>query len=328
MARHAGLVNICGVAIQNYLLPLEDRMLKLARWQSFSPSIMEDVLGYNTFQRMVKSLKEQKDAVDCLRSCFLGNFDEFVSAGFGQEPLAQYLAAVGVLAPHRKSSKFKMISPIVDSLVRRHVIPALYPAAPSTPIPMHNSKLDIQGILKEALRFFDQQTIKRATQYSFKTAKVKVGGVNGVAVPRESVYDSELIRILAIWLHQGYCTVTGQWHHLGGNNHRYSDIVVETKSSRIVLELLATGELDFIEEHVKRTSRYKSSLSAEEAWVIHFTREDNYLEDPYWQSDELLNKNIYLAHIWHNQDFTEVRMRAKWKSWDSENRLTSNERII
>ena len=38
-------------------------------------------------------------------------------------------------------------------------------------------------------------------------AKVKVDGVKGVAAPRESIYDSELLRILVIWLHQGSCTV-------------------------------------------------------------------------------------------------------------------------
>ncbi|KAF8639261.1 hypothetical protein AX16_010333 [Volvariella volvacea WC 439] len=288
---HAGLVNVCGAAIQNDLLPLKDRTLNLARWQNFIPSLLGNVLEYSTFERMVKSLKRQKDAVDCLRSRFLGHFNEFVSVLPGGQPLAEFLAALGVLSPkQRDRSQFKMTSPIVDSLIRQRIIPIIYPIA--------------------------------------LMAKVKVDGYKNRRVPRESVYDSELMRILSSWLKQESCSVTGQWHHVDGSSHRYSDIVINEGLSKIVLEFLATGDSGFIKEYIERTRKYKANLGAEEAWVIHFTCEDNYLEHPCWQSDELLDGGIYMAHIWHNLDFTEVRMSAKWKSWNGENKVMSNECII
>ena len=46
--------------------------------------------------------------------------------------------------------------------------------------------------------------------------------------------------------------------------------------------------------------------------MIHFTCEDQYLEHPYWPDDDILKENVYMIHIWHNKDFTEVKMSARW----------------
>ena len=64
--------------------------------------------------------------------------------------------------------------------------------------------------------------------------------------------------------------------------------------------------------HITRAKDSKNNLGATEAWVIHFTREDNYLDHPRWQSDQLLWENINVVHIWHNLDFTEVKVMTKW----------------
>ncbi|KAF9945544.1 hypothetical protein BGZ65_010619 [Modicella reniformis] len=55
----------------------------------------------------------------------------------------------------------------------------------------------------------------------------------------------------------------------------------------IVSELMATETKQQIQKHVDRTVAYKQSIEADEAWVIHFTREDDYLrKTPYWPSDD------------------------------------------
>ena len=80
-----------------------------------------------------------------------------------------------------------------------------------------------------------------------------------------------------------------------------------------VFELLATGDKSFIKEHIERAGWYKKTISAKEVWVIHFTREDDYLGHPQWQSDALLDDNINVVHIRHDREFTNVTMSAKAK---------------
>jgi len=123
------------------------------------------------------------------------------------------------------------------------------------------------------------------------------------------------MRILTNWLVklEDY-TVTGQWHLRSSGSDKYSDIVIKKpERSTVVLELLATGDIAWVKDHINKTPGYMELLFAEEAWVIHFTREDEYLEHPYWQSNDQLNKGVNVVHFWHNKNFTSVRMSARWK---------------
>ena len=54
--------------------------------------------------------------------------------------------------------------------------------------------------LKLAVKSFDKDIIRLACFGSFKTAKVRVNSKQNQHVPRESVYDPELCRILRNWL--------------------------------------------------------------------------------------------------------------------------------
>jgi len=231
------------------------------------------------------------------------------------------------------ATSFRVSSPLIDSIIRQLVIPILYPSCPSTPSPtkFEGGSLDVLETLKIVLQFFDQELIKWASRRSYKISKVYVNGHRNVKVPRESVYDTELMRILTNWLaNQEKYQITGQWHLHELDSARYSDIVIKKSGDpTVVLELLATGDKSFIKSHIDKTTVYKNLLSAQEAWIVHFTREDNYLQTPenvHWQSDELLNKGIYMVHFWHNQDFTEVWMSARWK--DGTLKRVDNERVI
>ena|ERR1700761_992106 len=132
-------------------------------------------------------------------------------------------------------------------------------------------------------------------------------------VPRESVYDTELMRLLRNWLTP--YTVSGLWHLVTkpDGRHKYSDIVIQGPLSEapIVLELLATGDKRFVKEHIERTPLYQRLLTANEAWVIHFTCEGNYA--PVWQSDQAIDEGLNVVHISHDLGFTEMFMKARWK---------------
>ncbi|RUS14169.1 hypothetical protein BC937DRAFT_94240, partial [Endogone sp. FLAS-F59071] len=160
---HAGLVNVCGEAIDTELLPLEDGNLHLDCWQHFSITLLRrKTMAYGTFQRMVNSLTEdspkRREAINFLRSFFLGNFDEYVPVSANEKHLAEYLAAQGVLHPDQiDATSFKISSPLIDSLIRQCVIPHLFPSCPNTSSPKKGGRaggdLDVLEILKESLKF-------------------------------------------------------------------------------------------------------------------------------------------------------------------------------
>ena len=43
--------------------------------------------------------------------------------------------------------------------------------------------------------------------------------------------------------------------------------------------------------------------SFKKVWVVHFSREDSVLIDPYWPSNELQEKRLNTVYFWHDKDF-------------------------
>jgi len=167
------------------------------------------------------------------------------------------------------------------------------------------------SVLIDSFKFFDKALILIASDCSYKKPKMKIYGWYGGYVPRESVYDTELMRILANWLRKYDWSVSGQWR-LEDNLKRHKYYIVLKKASRtIVLELLATGEPSSVKSHIRKTPENMALHSANEAWVVHFTRQEDY--HPIWQSDTELSKGINVVHLAHDLGFTKVVMSARWK---------------
>ncbi len=66
---------------------------------------------------------------------------------------------------------------------------------------------------------------------------------------------------------------------------------------------------NFVNSHIEKIVECKTLLNADEAWVVHFTREDDYF--PVWQYEY-----IRVVHFEHDLEFTEVLMIARWKDGD------------
>ena len=264
---------------------------------------------------MVESLRraEAEDAVGLLRSRFLGFLGD-VTVFDEEEDLADFLTTEGVLLrPDPVVPTYRMASALVDGLLRRKVIAYKFRNAPSTEPPFQNSRtsLHVLTALTQSLKCFDKELVRLAPSRSYKSSKVKVSGSSDVQVPRESIYDTELMRILSNWLrtHHGW-TVTGQWH-LKTALWKHDIILRKDDNPPTILGLLATGDRNFVNLHIKKTNEYMALLKANEAWVIHFTCEDNY--DPVWQSDTELDQGVNVVHFCHNLEFTKVLMMARWK---------------
>lgn len=287
--RHAGLVNVCGVAMDS---SLDSRphgsVVDMDHWGSVRNTLLTEMGRYGTFQRLVNDLTQMSDqqqsALRYYRLHFLGNSSDKAVKDDKHDSLAEYLTALGVLYPDPVQAKtFTIASPLMDSFIRQMVIPCAFPNAPNTPPRRPNRTLDILSIIRSTLRLFDKDFVDHATSSSFKLAPVNVNGRRSNPVPRESVYDSEMTRICKNWLasSHGY-QVIGQYHI--GN--RFCDIVIRYDVQRAAaLELVATETAQQIQSHVTRTVGYKQDLNATEGWVIHFTRQDNYLQDAYWPAE-------------------------------------------
>ncbi|PKC14323.1 hypothetical protein RhiirA5_371546 [Rhizophagus irregularis] len=292
---HAGLVCLCGRAIQNNLEKKldESRRLDFTLWSNFlaTSRVTDIMIRYITFNKMVSDLSKPKakEALDLLRSVFLGFFDFVQIEATEERRLADFLTTMGVLVRDNENKfSYKMSSMLIDRLIRRDVISELYNSRPTVPVPQtHEGSLKIIDTLIEAVRCFDKTIIHNAFKRSFKKALVEVDGYLHTKVPRESVYDTELYRILVNWIvNECNFVVTGQHHlidHVDNDEkgkHYYSDITIMSEDQTVVLELLASATKNELNEHFERILNYAEMLSANDIWIVNFTCEYNATKQP------------------------------------------------
>jgi hypothetical protein len=307
--RHAGLVSLIGNLISSRIrdYTLEDDgscKFTLAYWFSFSLDLHEMMQSYNTFRRLLKTLRspETAEPVKFLRRRLLGSLDPI----FIRNPecddarYARYLVAEGALT-FKGNGAYEISSPYMDSLLRSCLLPQLYPSAVSEAVPLRpNGCADIYAVTKIAIKYFDGEIIRGGYNRSYKRYK-------GDCVPRESVYDTEMMRILVSWLPGGKdLTVTGQWHLMDNGSHRYSDIVVSSDDGvcRTVIELLASGTNTDVTSHITKTPIYQRLLNANNALIVHFTTNPDLVQTPDWRG---VPKGVDIAHVYHNREFSEIR---------------------
>jgi hypothetical protein len=322
---HPGAVCLCGRAMSDHFRDLVDfgtSQLPYQKWLQFSSKNMSDILnaGNIVYKRMIASLltQEAAEALDLYRSQFAGSLDHVSFASQNNfASLADFLTAEGVLLRPKSDAQVYHASPLTDTLIQKFVIPTKFPGTPPSIPPMtENGHLIVLDVLTEAIRYFDMDHMRMARSNSFKISKVMVTGRRGLLVPRESVYEAELMRILSNWLPPRLkYSVSCQWHlRTDQKQDRYCDIVIwKPQFSTILLELLATGEAHDIKSHIDRILDYKSLLGADEAWVIHFTCEDEYTQNATWQSDDELKAGINVAHVIHDPEFNHIHIAAWWK---------------
>ncbi|KAF8592403.1 hypothetical protein K439DRAFT_1625790 [Ramaria rubella] len=333
---HPGMVGLCGRTLSNNLVNCMDqatkspKLLSYTRWTTLLANFHYEILQYPTFKAMLDSLLTEapEDALKLLRSRFIGHLDAVALGSDTEQRLADFLTAEGVLIKELPTTKYRMTSALIDGFIRNRIIPEKFPAAPSSPLQYHDGgRIDVLHLLTEATKFFEKELIRSSFKRSYKLSTVEVGGLVGCRVPRESVYDTELMRILINWLvfGEGY-KVTGQWHlRTDAGRNKYSDIVIELENYTIVLELLATGDVTFVRDHIQKTPEYQHLLSADEAWVVHFTCQDNY--QPIWPSDQEMQEGLNMVHFCHDLDFTSMSFSARWMDVDK-NMQSINNRLL
>ncbi|PKC62254.1 hypothetical protein RhiirA1_465407 [Rhizophagus irregularis] len=294
--RHAGLICLCGRSIQNNLVEeIVDDKLSFSSWLKFALKLLQKkIFGYSTFNKIIDMLKDKnaKPAIDLLQSRFSGVLDFVTIYNDIEDQLAQFLVAERVLIRDEMTKyAYKMSSSLIDMLIWQRVIPLVY-------------------------KSFPKNIISSAFDKSYKVADdLYVNGIKNIQVPQESVYDTELCRVLVNWIVKaGGIEVDGQWHIVENcdnrrNKHLYSNIVITADRQRIVLELLATATQNDLDEHFKSVLKYAELLSADEIWIVHFMCEDGYTARKlHWP----LNDKINVVHFFHNRRMLNVLMNARY----------------
>ncbi|CAG8459573.1 20567_t:CDS:2 [Racocetra persica] len=191
--------------------------------------------------------------------------------------------------------KRKATDTSVISLKRQHI--TLESFFPEVDISLRiNKSMDILGIVKQAFCFFNQNTIAQESSRPYKSSNnLLVDSKPNMNVPRESVYDAEMYRILFNWLTKVYhYEIIGQWHleqvgEDGGHHHLYCDLTIKKKEDSNPIAIL------------------------ELVWLIHFSREDDITKKPYWPSEELQKRGLNVIHFWHDKGFKNAFMSARVK---------------
>jgi hypothetical protein len=164
-----------------------------------------------------------------------------------------------------------------------------------------DSSVDIVEVTKLLIPQLNANIIHLGSSRAYKNSKfLKVDSAQAVAVPRESVYDAEMYRVLVNWLAYSFnIELTGQWHlefigHDGGHHHSYCDLTLKRPDEETpfaILELLATASTSTLKKHLDQIFSYAYHLRPKELWIIHFSRADDTLTKPFWPDDSLLEKN-------------------------------------
>jgi hypothetical protein len=95
-----------------------------------------------------------------------------------------------------------------------------------------------------------------------------------------------------------------------------------------VLELVATETSSVVRNHFSKTVSYRKTFAATDAWVIHFTCQDHYLDHPVWQTEEQLEEGVNVIHLWHDRRFSTVLMSARWKDDEGKTHQADGHPII
>ncbi|CAJ0756976.1 4663_t:CDS:2 [Entrophospora sp. SA101] len=212
------------------------------------------------------------------------------------------------------------ISPLPKK--KQYVVPEMSHLFPNEDVPMQaNGSVNILEVVKSVVRTFDKNTIAQGSFRSYKSSNhLCIDSKKRAKVPRESVYDAEMYRILHNWLVKVHgFEITGQWHLEsicadGDFHHFYCDLTIKKHDATnpvAILELLATVSQPKLDNHFEQVFKYAEQLCPLEVWIVHFSREDAVVTDPYWPCNELQDKGLNVIHLWHNKEFTNVRMSSR-----------------
>ncbi|KYR00542.1 hypothetical protein DLAC_02555 [Tieghemostelium lacteum] len=307
---HPGLVNVCGRIIDKDICGrIIDKDTKLTLismddWNKFASSkLLYGLFGYSTVSRMMSSIETQTDLCKQTLIHYVKIFPQFlVLNGYELTKETKYLISMGFLryTSEPVSGSFKVASCSLKSLLikycilnKLHTIHRRQP--PPEAFPINNSIIDIFTIVKTLTPTFHDSPANLTT-------KCYRGFGNGPKrdslVPDEAFYHFELVATIKNWEPK---VKINPIVRTGLNTKDRADIVLEFNEKKFVLEIVAHTTLKDVENHIKRGTRYKTSIGATEVWIVHYTAGKQTKQSKYPSSIP----GVGVIHIWHNSKFND-----------------------
>ncbi|KAK0239656.1 hypothetical protein EDD85DRAFT_935094 [Armillaria nabsnona] len=168
-------------------------------------------------------------------------------------------------------AQYRMASAFVDGFLCTKLLSAKYPIRPRDAPPVVDKKLVVLDAVKEAMCHFERDLLQDD-------------------IPRH-VYCR--VGKIPLNLDDYIWSVINDWYSNTIGMHSY--ITIKKGRPAVVIAVLATEDADSVHLRVLGLTEYKELLGADEAWLVHLTREDDY--EPVWQSSDSLEKGVNVVHF-------------------------------
>jgi len=263
---HAGLVCVCGRALERVVPRGPPGVIKLASWRDFrARAIVKHALAWPTMQRLQEALASLPADTLLVLMRFLAAGDSPLQLTGSDVSVGRYLAAEGwvVDVDVSTSDAFRMSSPLVRRIALENL--SMRDKAPAEALPLTQvSSLDVPALISTALRYFSRDVMRNAALVSSK-------------VPTEASYHSQLFVVLHKWLAAWpHATVFSEadTFFVGGTRKKFADMQLighKPGAPKHVLELLASANVESVTEHYARTVQYMAGHNGARGSCITFT---------------------------------------------------------
>lgn len=306
---HAGLVNMCGKAIDEeiriHLLTEStcvDRQLTIAVWLEW---VRQRLLGwFNDFPTMRQIQLDltgddelRKTARIALTRQFLSSTTSVSSDTIDPEAL-DYLKTVGMVRDASRPNQVVIASSLIRSLAISKIVIQDCRQVVIDPLPMtEDGNLNMMKLLLDSTAYFPLNDVAEAVRWSYKLA----GRGARRPLPSEYFYQSQLASIMRAWIPKVWRFFPEV--RIDGNRQRI-DIVLEDATTdgacvgrRYLLELEATSSNKELREHYTRAKRYGELIGAGHIWVVHYSAENlsiNFLPTP--------PDGVHVLHLVHDEE--------------------------
>ncbi len=328
---HAGCVDFCGKEMDETLLKGKST-ISYEEWVQFATLRLDHRMRvWPTMQKMVNELALPEDTLASAKekeriplviearkqlcSVYMATNQPVECGSEVDTRYARYLAAEGALVPVDGGVAFKMRAPLIRSLLIQKILPLVRHPRPTEPVPLDESgMLNVDKVVEMAVQYFNPDVV-----CDLRLLKRSSGPrLADVYAPQEDVYQTELLSVFKSWFGRGTLVLSQPIAVLERQQNRgrprHSDILIEHRGKRVLLELVAHTGFAGVQEHVERAERDAKVLGAGQVWVLHFTTGDFGQE---WPSEKLdvskASIPIHVMDIKHGiqWDLLTIRMKGK-----------------
>ncbi|KYQ90047.1 hypothetical protein DLAC_08632 [Tieghemostelium lacteum] len=301
---HAGLVNLCGRAIDEVI---KSNNKYFSDWSEVvTSSLIPRALWYSTVAWMMSHLEIASLQYKERLLTYIRSFPEPLITGITVDDADIYWISIGILNYKLKmdTESVNISQCVIQSQLLYFCILANIRKISNRNIPPKirsstNTEFDIIQMVETLTPFFTLNGNVSTKNYrGFGTGPKK-----DTLVPSEAFYYFELVNLIKIWdpLMNIFPNVS-----TSSTKRDRADILLEFVGKKCILEIVAHSALTQVSDSINRCSEYKKAKGASEAWVLHYTmgKENETVKYPTSIS------GVGVIHIWHNADFSEYQILA------------------